>query len=114
MAQLYQLVPLPQGVFSGMDLVTRAVIGCIYDRIKLSMYNATGGDERFYDEYAGEYYCVYSQAELAEIIGVSERTVRRSLDLLKADNLVHWRKFTYRGANRYYLHNGIMEYLGSR
>ena len=114
MAQLYQLVPLPQGIFSGLDIVSRAVIGSLYDRIKLSMYNATGGDDRFYDILTGEYFCVFTQQELAELIGVSERTVRRSLDILKADNLIHWRKATYRGANRYYLHHGIMEYLAGR
>ena len=113
MAQLYQLVPLPQGIFAGMDIVSRAVVGCLYDRLKLSMYSAAGGDERYYDAAANEYFCIFTQSELADQIGVSERTVRRSLDLLKADNLVHWRKATYRGANRYYIHHGIMEYLGS-
>ena len=42
MAQLYQLVPLPQGIFAGMDLVTRAVVGLLYDRIRLSNYNLIG------------------------------------------------------------------------
>lgn len=114
MAQLYQLVPLPQGIFAGMDIVTRAVVGCLYDRMKLSWYNAEGGNDRFYDHITEEYFCVFSHAELAEQIGVSERTIRRSLDLLKRDNLVWWRKATYKGANRYYLHHGITETLCSK
>lgn len=115
MAQIYQLVPLPQGIFTGMDLVTRAVVGLLYDRIRLSNYNLIGdaSGQAWYDTVEERVYCIFSHAELAETIGVSERTVRRSLTLLNAANLVWWRKAAYKGANRYFLHDGIMEALRS-
>lgn len=113
MAQKYQLVPLPQGIFSGMDLVTRAVVGLLYDRMRLSNYNLIGdaSGQAWYDSVEERVYCVFSHAELAEMIGVSERTIRRSLTMLNADHLVWWRKASYKGANRYFLHDGIMEAL---
>lgn len=115
MAQIYQLVPLPQGVFAGMDLVTRAVIGLLYDRIRLSNYNLIGdpAGSQWYDTVEDKVYCIFTHEELAQTIGVSERTIRRSLATLNADNLVWWRKATYKGANRYFLHDGIMEALSS-
>ncbi|MGN1250304.1 MAG: hypothetical protein ACI4XW_09505 [Candidatus Spyradocola sp.] len=113
MAQKYLLVPLAEGPLSGLDLVARAVLGALYDRIKLSSYNTAGGDARFYDPYEGSCFCIYAQQELADLVGVSERTIRRALDVLASDNLVHWRKASYRGACRYYIHEGIMNYLRS-
>ena len=115
MAQIYQLVPLPQGIFAGMDLVTRAVVGLLYDRIRLSNYNLIGdpAGSQWYDTVEDKVYCIFTHEELAQTIGVSERTIRRSLATLNADNLVWWRKATYKGANRYFLHDGIMEALSS-
>ena len=105
------LVPLPTGIFSDYDLTTRAVIGALYNRLRLSSYNLTGGDETWYDDQEGRAYCVYTHDELARMIGVGERTIRRSLALLQADGLVWWRKATYKGANRYYVHDYIMQEL---
>ena len=109
MAQKYMLVPLPQGLFAGYDLTTRAVIGALHDRLKLSGYNVIGDPHgsRFYDDVEERVFCVFSHAELAAQIGVSEKTVRRSLKLLEDDGLVWWRKATYKGANRYFLHESI-------
>ena len=111
MAQIYQLVPLPQGIFA----VTRAVVGLLYDRIRLSHYNLIGdpAGSQWYDTVEDKVYCIFTHEELAQTIGVSERTIRRSLATLNADNLVWWRKATYKGANRYFLHDGIMEALSS-
>ena len=113
MAQIYQLVPLPQGIFAGMDLVTRAVVGLLYDRIRLSNYNLIGdpAGSQWYDTVENQVYCIFTHEELAQTIGVSERTIRRSLATLNADNLVWWRKATYKGANRYFLHDGIIQEL---
>ena len=113
MAQVYLLVPLAQGPLAGLDLVARAVLGALYDRIKLSGYNTAGGDNRYYDPIEDCCFCVYAQQELADLVGVSERTVRRALDVLASDNFVWWRKASYRGACRYYIHQGIMDYLRS-
>lgn len=115
MAQLYQLVPLPRGIFSGFDLTTRALLGLLYDRIRLSNYNLIGdaSGQAWYDTVEERVYCVYTHAELAALLGVSESTVRRSLSILHKDNLVWWRKATYKGANRYFLHDGIMKALRS-
>ena len=115
MAQIYQLVPLPQGIFAGMDLVTRAVVGLLHDRIRLSNYNLIGdpAGSQWYDTVEERVYCIFTHAELATSLGVSESTIRRSLTILHKDNLVWWRKATYKGANRYFLHDGIMNALRS-
>lgn len=111
MAQKYMLVPLANGIFAEYDLVTRAVIGALYDRMKISEYNLLGGDERYYDRIEQRVFCVYTHDELAAQIGVSEKTVRRSLERLKKDALIWWYKATYRGANRYFLSHGISDEL---
>lgn len=113
MAQKYMLIPLPQGIFADYDLCTRAVIGALHNRLKLSGYNLIGDDSgrRFYDEKMKDVYCVYTHAELAYQLGVSEKTIRRSLQRLYDDNLVWWYKPNYQSANRYFLHHGIREEL---
>lgn len=114
MAQKYMLVPLPNGIFKDYDLITRAVIGALYDRLKISNYNLMGGNEHYYDRTEEQVFCIYTHAELAAQLGVSEKTVRRSLQRLKDDNLVWWYKATYKGANRYFLHYGIDNALKSQ
>ena len=109
---LYQLVPLPLGPLAGLDLVSRAVLGAIYDRIRLSNYSLTGGNAQFYDPSEGACYCLYSLEELSALIGVSTRTIKRALQLLREDNLILSQR-TYSGANRYFIHEGIMDYLRS-
>ena len=113
MAQKYMLIPLPIGLFKGYDLTTRAVIGALYDRIRLSGYNLAGDPEgrKFYDTREDRVYCVFTHDELGLQLGVSEKTVRRSLQLLKDDGLVWWRKPAYKAANRYFLDDSIMQEL---
>lgn len=111
MAQKYMLVPLPCGIFKEYDLVTRAVVGALYDRHKISEYSLMGGDERFYDYKEQRTFCVFSHDELVQQIGVSEKTIRRSLDRLKKDNMIWWYKAKYGGANRYFLNHGITDAL---
>lgn len=111
MAQLYTLVPRPEGIFKGFDPVTRMVFGAIWDRYRLSCYNQMGNENDWYDEVEERVYCVFSHAQLAEIVGVSERTIRRSLEALAADNIIWWRKATFKGACRYFVHPGTVEYL---
>lgn len=113
MAQKYMLIPLPQGLFKDYDLTTRAVIGALYDRIRLSNYNLIGdpAGSKWYDPQEQRVFCVYSQAELAELLGVGERTIRRSLKQLHDDGLIWWRKAAYKAANRYFLHDIITEAL---
>lgn len=113
MAQRYMLIPLPEGLFRGYDLTTRAVIGALYDRIRLSNYNLIGDPCgcKFYDQQEERVYCVFTHDELGRQLGVSEKTVRRSLKLLEEDGLIWWRKATYKGANRYFLHEAITQAL---
>lgn len=113
MAQKYMLIPLPQGIFRNYDLTTRAVIGALYDRIRLSNYNLIGDPEgrKFYDEQEERVFCVFTHDELGRQLGVSEKTVRRSLKLLHDDGLVWWRKAAYKAANRYFLHEAITQSL---
>ncbi|MBQ2991681.1 MAG: HTH domain-containing protein [Clostridia bacterium] len=113
MAQKYMLIPLPQGLFEGYDLTTRAVIGALYDRIRLSNYNVIGDPHNspWYDQQEQRVFCVFSHDELGRQLGVSEKTVRRSLKLLEADGLIWWRKAAYKAANRYFLHESITQEL---
>lgn len=113
MAQKYMLIPLPQGLFKDYDLTTRAVIGALYDRLRLSGYHHIGdpAGAKWYDTQEQRVYCVYTHAELAEQLGVGERTIRRSLAKLEEDSLIWWRKAAYKAANRYFLHDRIMEEL---
>lgn len=78
MAQVYQLIPLPQGPFAKLSLLERALYGLLYDRCKMSVNNMLNGNGRFYDEHLEEVYCVYNQNDLAKTLGVSVRTVRRA------------------------------------
>ncbi len=113
MAQKYLLVPLPEGLFDGYDLSTRAVLGALYGRLRLSNYHLIGDESgtAFFDEQEQRVYCVYTYAELCKQLGISERSVRRCLDRLRDDGLVWWRKASYGGANRYYLHERITQEL---
>lgn len=112
MAKYYTLVPLPQGPFERLDPLARMAFGFIWERYKVSSYNVTGGGDNspWYDPTVDEIFCVYDRAELAAVIGCSERTVRRCLDDLKAAGLIWWRKL-YGGACRYYVDKPIREYL---
>lgn len=113
MAQKYMLIPLPQGLFEPYDLNTRAVIGALYDRVRLSNYNLIGDPAgcKWYDQQEGRVFCIFTHDELARQLGVSEKTVRRCLKTLYDDGLVWWRKATFRSANRYFLHEGITREL---
>lgn len=111
MAQRYLLVPLPEGLFRHLDLNERAVLGALYDRIRLSEYNYMGAEHpesyTFWDDQEESCFCVYNQSELGKQLGISDRTVRRCLERLKQEGFVWWRKMTYKGANRYFLRSEV-------
>lgn len=113
MARLYTLVPLPQGPFKGVSPIARMVHGMIWDRYKLSQYNVVGQGEEtpWYDAGREAVYCVYAQNELAQSVGVSERTVRRALDELREAGLLSWRKAEYKCVCRYYIPEAVYAYL---
>ena len=116
MSQKYLLVPLPVGLFYDYDLSTRAVLGALYGRYRLSGYNLMGDESgtAWYDPVEEHVYCVYTYAELCKQLGISERSVRRCLDRLRDDGLIWWRKASYGGANRYYLHERITQELSGQ
>lgn len=111
MASIYQLIPLPLGPLAPYDLTTRAVLGAIWDRYRLSSYQVTGGNDKWYDYDVDEVYCVYDQTDLAQMLGVSRRTVQRALDVLRADRIVWSRKPGLQSACRYYIDESIRSYL---
>lgn len=113
MSQVYTLVPLPDGPFAGLDPTTRLIFGLLWDRYKLSGYTLMGSDGEcpYYDYDLDRLYCVWSHSDLARTAGVSERTVRRSLDTLRARDLITWRKARYSGACQYYIEPGVEYYL---
>ena len=107
--QLYQLVPLPCGIFSGLSLVERAVFGLLYDRMKVSVKNhLSSTDNSWFDDTLEDVYC---QDRIAETLGVSLRTVRRALDKLRDEGLIDWRKAKYQDVNRYIIPYRIREEL---
>lgn len=111
MAQKYLLVPLGQELLVGLDLVSRAVLGAIFDRLKLSNYRVVGGDTSWYDDRHEAVYCVFAQSELADLIGVSERSIQRALKLLRDEGLIFSYKPNYQCACRFFLHERIYNYL---
>lgn len=106
----FTFIPSPCGPFNRIDPSARLVFGLIWDRYRLSRYSTDTGDDRWQDS-DGEVYCVYSQTELAEHSGLTERTVRRCLDTLEAANLLRWRKVGFNGCNRYYPDLLVIDYL---
>lgn len=112
MAKYYSLLPLPQGKFAGIPLIERAVFGLIWERWKLSSYKLTGGDDEWYDQDEEEIFCIYAHSELAQLIGVSEKTIRRSLVLLRDKyQMIRWRKAKFMGACRYYVERDVQQEL---
>lgn len=113
MAKYYSLVPLPQGIFSGLSLLDRAVFGLIWERWKLGSYKLTGGCEDWYDADEEEIYCIWSHDGLARATGTSEKTIRRSLNALRNENLIYWKKASYGGVCRYYIERPVQQYMNS-
>ena len=114
MAQVYQLIPLPQGPFAELTLTERALYGLLYDRCKMSVNNMLSGNERFYDEHLEEVYCVYNQNDLAKALGVSIRTVRRATCVLVDNKLISVTKSRFQDCNRYYLPYYIRQWLNPK
>ena len=112
MSQLYQLIPLPIGIFKDLSLLERAVFGLVHDRLKLSVNNHLSSCEGdFLDEDENDVYCIYRQQEMAEILGVSERTVRRAVSTLVDKHLMKTKKTRFQDANRYFIPFYIREQL---
>ena len=111
MSTIYQLIPLARGPLAHYDLTTRAVLGAIWDRYRLSSYQVTGGNDQWYDHDEDEIYCVYDQTELAQLLGVSRRTVQRALDALRSDRVIWSRKPGLQCACRYFIDEDIRNYL---
>lgn len=112
MAKYYSLLPLPQGRFEKIPLIDRAVFGLIYERWKLGSYKLTGGCDDWYDYEVDEVFCIYAHDELARLVGVSEKTVRRSLLYLRDEaHMISWRKAKFMGACRYYIERDVQQEL---
>ena len=104
MAKYYTLLPLPQGRFEALSLIDRAVFGMIWERWRLSNYKVTGGCLDWYDEAEEAIFCIFSHDELCRQIGVSEKTIRRSLNVLRDQHhMITWKKASFMGACRYYI-----------
>lgn len=104
MGQLYLLIPLAEGPFEGLCLADRAVFGAIWDRYRVSCYTKVGtAGECEYMDSDGEVFCYFRQDELAYLVGVSERSLRRSLVTLRERGLIRTTKVGYKGTCRYYV-----------
>ena len=113
MAKYYTLVPLPQGRFAELSLLDRAVFGLIWERWKLGSYKLLGGCEDWYDPAEEDIFCIFAHDELARLVGASEKTIRRSLETLRAKRMISWRKAKFMGANRYYVSRDVQQYMSS-
>ena len=115
MAKYYTLVPLPIGKFAEWELtlVDRAVFGMIWERWKLGSYKLLGGCDDWYDPVEEDIFCIFAHDELARQIGVSEKTIRRSLETLRSKHMISWRKAKFMGANRYYIARDVQQYMNS-
>ena len=116
MAKYYSLVPLPQGRFEGLSLLDRAVFGLIYERWRLSEYNVLGtpGDSPWYDYEEDAVFCMFSHNELSRLIGTSEKTIRRSLALLRDKHrMISWKKASFMGACRYYIASDMVQEMAA-
>lgn len=130
MATKYIKVPMPRADFAKLDLTARSVFGLIYDRWLLSEKTGDTSDRfrqvrevRVCDVWPDRFpndrsmikvaftYCVYAQGEIAEHLGISERTVRRCIDDLARAKVVEVDRAGMRGANRYYIPTRIHRYL---
>lgn len=112
MAKYYSLLPLPQGKFAEIPLVERAVFGLIWERWKLGSYKLMGGCDDWYDHDEEDIFCIYAHNELARMIGVSEKTIRRSLILLRDKyHMIRWRKAKFMGACQYYVERDVQQEL---
>lgn len=126
----YIKVPMPQFEFKNLDLTARCVFGLIYDRWLLSRKTQETSDRfaqvrevRVCDVYPKRFphdrsiirlgftYCVYAQSEIAEHLGISERTVRRCIDDLVREKVVEVDRAGVCGANRYFIPSDIDRYL---
>lgn len=98
------LVPLADGPFEGLGLTERAIFGAIWGRYRVSCYTQLGsaGDCPYMDD-DGQVYCFWRQDDLAAVVGVSDRTLRRALDNLRSAGLIRTRKAGYGGACKYYV-----------
>lgn len=107
MSTKYTLVPREEGVFLGVDLMSRNVFGLIYDRWKLS--NRFENMDAFTD--AQGTYCVYDRADLAADLGVSLPTVRKAIKFLIDKGLLRAKRAGPCAAWRYYITMTALYYL---
>ncbi len=98
MAVNYTIVPRRVFPFEGLDALTRYAFGLIYDRYRLSRREETR--ERWKDEHG--IYCVFDRQELADELGVSLPTLRRSMDAMVKAGVLVMRRNGPHAAWRYY------------
>lgn len=62
----------------------------------------------------GQVFCYFRQDDLAAVVGVSDRTLRRALDALRREGLIRTCKAGYGGACKYYVGREAREWLRPR
>ena len=104
----YTTVPRCEYPFQNCDALTRYAFGLIFDRWKLS-----AKEENWvkFTDCLGT-YCVYDRKELAAELGITQPTLRRCLDKLVDEGLIHVDRAERFGAYRYYLTTIARVWLG--
>lgn len=115
------MVPRAEGPFERIDALARMAFGLIWDRWQLSVITSRkqGGfalvlPEDIRERYNGRpvaTYCVYTQADLAREMGVTERTARRCVADLRVAGLVDVHRRAALGASCYTIPRAVVEYL---
>lgn len=109
MAQLYFIVPTPEGAFGGLDLLARAAFGAIFDRWKLSEMNNKTDPGQWIDERG--VYCVYDQRDMARLLGVTLPTLRGALTRLESRRLIATHKPAIGSPVRYYIDDQALQWM---
>lgn len=112
METLYLMVPTTNiAKFKDLDPVTRMVFACIWDRYKLSVKSYREKAQfkmdcppelmPYYGGFKRIVYCVITQQEIAEALGITERTARSCVAKLKKAAVIDTHRDGYQAATRY-------------
>lgn len=108
-------MPVLDGPFLRLGLPERVMMGLIIDRWRMSQGN---GDKYRLPTSIGDpdrdslVYCLYSGQEFALEMGISLRSVRRYMDKLVDETLIHYSRDGWQGSYKIFLYPRVIEWLG--
>lgn len=106
----YVLCPVAEGPCAGLDAQARLLLGLVAERWKLSYRDDHYQDDPLLPDKTG-CFVLYKLGELSAELGCSERTTRRTLEMLRDEGLIKYRKGGYQGGLRIYLADYLIDWL---